>query len=88
MIGKEMATPQSIFWQAREPSRAVDGYLMRFWQKTIYLGGTVSTRDEAEELITAINALKDMLPDRIGFVAECGSRDRPLTPAKVDEASR
>jgi hypothetical protein len=40
----------------------VEGYDVRIWQKTIYLGGTVRTQDEAEELITTINALKAMLP--------------------------
>ena len=40
----------------------IEGFDVRIWQKRIYLGGTVRTRSEAEELITTINALKTMLP--------------------------
>lgn len=46
--------------EKKEP--AVEGFDVRIWQKRIYLGGTVRTRSEAEELITTINALKTMLP--------------------------
>jgi hypothetical protein len=45
--------------------RTVEGYDVRIWRKTIYLGGTVRTRSEAEELIATIEALKMMLPASI-----------------------
>lgn len=56
---------------------AVEGYDVRIWQKTIYLGGTVRTRDEAEELITTINALKTMLPAAMPLASATSSEDEP-----------
>lgn len=64
-----MNAPMQTLARSDSPAGAVgkrdtniDGFDVRIWQKTIYLGGTVRTRSEAEELITTINALKMMLP--------------------------
>lgn len=54
--------PESLPAPVGQSASSVEGYSLRIWQKKIWLAGTVRTQSEADELITAITALKAMLP--------------------------
>lgn len=46
----------------RAPTKLPTGPDIRFWNRTIWLGGSVTTKDELDELVSMILALKEMLP--------------------------
>lgn len=69
----------SLPTQAGNAPQPTEGYDVRIWQKTIYLGGTVRTRNEADELIETINALKMVLPAAIPVSSLTPSEDEPQT---------